>query len=163
MILQQPTRKESLKYVSHFERLYHVSSANHRAADDNFPRSPIVPIRDDTFLEIDKPVRLSSPVRRHSDPELFSREIVLLLASAVYLAQYFLFGSLTRMSKNESIFPSSSKFDQELRGTIIHDFSFRDWRVLFCVLPNLIEDLPFTISIEGGVFSSLSGLVQPLL
>jgi hypothetical protein len=64
--------------------------------------------------------------------------------------------------KNEGIYPSSSKFDLDLRRTIMHDFSSCDWCVLFCVLLNPVEDLLFTILVEGDMLSSLSRFVQPM-
>jgi hypothetical protein len=40
------------------------------------------------------------------------------------------------------------------------DLSFRDWRVVFGVLPNPIMNLPFAIVIDGGTLSVVSGRVQ---
>jgi hypothetical protein len=40
------------------------------------------------------------------------------------------------------------------------DFSFRDWCVLFRVLSKPIEDLLFTIWIEGRMLSSSPALVK---
>jgi hypothetical protein len=45
---------------------------------------------------------------------------------------------------------------------MIHDFCFRDWYVLFRVLLNPIEDLLFALLVEGGILSSLPGLVSPM-
>jgi hypothetical protein len=55
-----------------------------------------------------------------------------------------------------------SKIKLELGCAIMHDFMFRDGRVLFCLLPNPIEDLLFTILIEGDTLSSVSGMVPPV-
>jgi hypothetical protein len=65
-------------------------------------------------------------------------------------------------SKNEGIYPLSSKFDLKFRCNIIHSFSSRDWCVFFCVLSNPVEDLLLTIFVKGDMLSSLSGLVQPV-
>jgi hypothetical protein len=70
--------------------------------------------------------------------------------------------NLIRMPKKEGIYQSSSRCDIDLRRTIIHDFSSRDWCVLFCVLLNSIEDLLFTILIEGDILSWLPRFVQPM-
>jgi hypothetical protein len=66
------------------------------------------------------------------------------------------------MSKNKGIHPSSGKFHLEFSPAIIHDSCFRDWYVLFRVLSNPVEDLLFPILVEGGMLSSLPGLVQPI-
>jgi hypothetical protein len=49
----------------------------------------------------------------------------------------------------EDIPPSSGEFDLGFSWAIIHNFSPRDWHVLSCVLSNSIEDVLFTIAIEG--------------
>jgi hypothetical protein len=49
-----------------------------------------------------------------------------------------------------------------LSCAIIPDLFFRDWFVLFGVLPCPIEDLPFAIVIEGGMLPAVCGLVQPV-
>jgi hypothetical protein len=67
-----------------------------------------------------------------------------------------------RISKNEGIYPSSSRFDFDLRRTVIHDFFSSDWCVFFCVLLNPVQDLLFSILVEGDVLSSLSRIVQPM-
>jgi hypothetical protein len=48
-----------------------------------------------------------------------------------------------------------------LRCAIIRGFSSRDWYVVFRVLLHPVEDLLFTIWVEGDMLSSLCGLVQP--
>jgi hypothetical protein len=67
------------------------------------------------------------------------------------------------MTRDERIHPASSDWDLELSCTILPDLSFRDWCLLLGVLPDLIEDSPFAIVIEGGVLSAVSGIVQPVL
>jgi hypothetical protein len=66
------------------------------------------------------------------------------------------------MSKNEGICRASSRFDLELRRTIIQEVSSRDWCVLFSVLLNSVEDLLFTISVEGDMLSRLPPFIQPM-
>jgi hypothetical protein len=83
------------------------------------------------------------------------------LASAALLLGHFALDHVARMSMNEGICPSWSKFDFTLRCTIICDLCSRDWCVLFCVLLHPAEDFLYTILVEGDMLSSLSGLVQP--
>jgi hypothetical protein len=126
----------------------------HRDRDDNFLRFAVFPIRDANIVEIEHQfdstalyviVRILS-----SSLEKSSRY----LQTLFFLRDTFFSEYCLRMSKNEGICRSSSRFDLELRRTIIRDFSSRDWCVLFCVLLNSVEDLVFTISVEGDMLSS---------
>jgi hypothetical protein len=81
------------------------------------------------------------------------------LASAALLVGRFRLDDVIQMSKNEGIYPSSGKFDLEFSRAMIHDFCFRDWCVLFRILSNPVEDLLSPILVEGGMVSSLPGLV----
>jgi hypothetical protein len=76
------------------------------------------------------------------------------LRALPFLRATFCLDNLMRMRRNEGIDQSSSSFDLELRRTIIQDFSSRDWCVLFCVLLNQVEDLLFTILVDGDRLSS---------
>jgi hypothetical protein len=58
--------------------------------------------------------------------------------------------------------PSSGEFDLGFSCGIIHNFSPRDSHVLSCILSNSIEDVLFTIVVEGGMLSSWPKLVQPV-
>jgi hypothetical protein len=58
--------------------------------------------------------------------------------------------------------PSSGEFDLGFSCAVIHSFSPRDWHVLSCVLSNSIEEVLFTIVVEGGTLSSLPKRAQPL-
>jgi hypothetical protein len=65
-------------------------------------------------------------------------------------------------TNDEGIYRAWNDWDLELGCAIIPDLSLRDWCVLFGVLPNRIEDLPFAIVKQGGMLPAVSGLVQPM-
>jgi hypothetical protein len=131
----------------------------HRGGDDNFLRFAIFPIRNANFVGIEHQVGhtvlyVTVQVLDHS-PEKCSRY----LQALRFLCGAFCLDDVIQMSKNEGIHLSSGKFNLEFRRTMIHDFCFRDWCVLFRVLSNPIEALLFPILVEGGMLSSLPGLV----
>jgi hypothetical protein len=134
----------------------------HCGENDNFLRFAVCPIRDANLGGIEHQfdstalhviVRILS-----SSLEKRSRYLQTLL----FLQNTFLSDYCVRMSKSEGIYHSSSRFDLELRRTIIHDFSSRDWCVLFCVLFNPLGDLLFTILVQGDMLSSLPTFIQPM-
>jgi hypothetical protein len=67
----------------------------------------------------------------------------------------------TGITKDEQIDSSSKVLDLKSSCGIIHDLSCRDWCVLFDVLLNQHEDLPFAIFGESPMVSSVPRPVQP--
>jgi hypothetical protein len=134
----------------------------HRGEGDNFLRCAVFPIRDASFGEIKHQFgytalyvlvqSLNYSLAKHSR---YLRALPFLRA-AFYLEDFI------GMPKNEVIYASSSRFDLDLRRTIIHDFSSRDWCPFFGVLLNPVENLLLMIVAEGDMLSAFPGLVQPL-
>jgi hypothetical protein len=93
---------------------------------------------------------------------LFSRESLSVPANARLLGGVIRLHDVNRMSEAEEIYQSSGKSDLGLSPTMIHDFRFRDWCVLFGILSNPVEDLLFTIVVDGGMLSSLPELARPM-
>jgi hypothetical protein len=119
----------------------------------------VFPIRDANFVEIKHQFRHPALYRRVQILNYSLEKRSRYLRALPFLRVTCCFDNLSRMPKNEGICLSSSRFDLELRRTIIHDFSSRDWCILFCVLLNPVEDLLFTILVHGDMFFSLPQFV----
>jgi hypothetical protein len=123
----------------------------HRGGDDNFLHFAIFPIRDVNFVEIEHQFGYTAlyvvvQILNYS-LEKHSRHLRALLFFWATLCLDYLIG----MSKNEGICSSSSRFDFDLRRPIIHDFSSHDSCLFFCVLLNPVEDLLFTLLVDGDM------------
>jgi hypothetical protein len=132
--------------------IYHLT--RHRGWDDNLLAFAVFSIRDANFVEIE---------HQFGHPALYVLLQILnyslekrsrYLRGLPFLRATFCLDDLIRWPKNEGIYPSSSRFDLKLRLSIIHDFSTRERCVLFRVLVNPVEELLFTILVEGDVLSS---------
>jgi hypothetical protein len=84
------------------------------------------------------------------------------LQALLFLWEAFHLGGVIQISKSEEMHPSLGEFDLEFSRAIIPDFSSRECCVVFCVLSNPVEDLLFTILVEGRMPSSLPRFVQPI-
>jgi hypothetical protein len=131
----------------------------HRGRDDNFLRFAMFPIRDANFVELEHQLGHTARcvIVQVLDRSLEKRSRD--LQALPWLCSAFRLDRVIQMSKNEGIHRSSGKSDLEFSRVMIHDFRFRDWCVLFRVLSSPIEDLLFPILLEGGMPSSLPGLV----
>jgi hypothetical protein len=74
----------------------------------------------------------------------------------------FRLDDVTGITKDEHIGSSSSVWDLKSSCGIILDLFCRDWCVLFDVLLNQHEDLPFAICGESPMLSSVPRRVQPM-
>jgi hypothetical protein len=135
--------------------MYHLTKD--RGDGDDFLRFAVFSICDANFVEIKHQFGYTAlyvvvQILNYSLEKRFRYLRVLpFLRATCYL------DNLIRMPMNEGIYQSSSRFDLELRRTIIHDFCSRDWCVLFCVLLNPVEDLLFMISVEGDILPGCPG------
>jgi hypothetical protein len=131
----------------------------HRGGDENLLRFEVFPIRDANFVEIEYQVGHTAlyVIVQFLDCSLGKRSRY--LQALLFLWGAFRLDDVFQMSKNEGIHSSPGKFDLGFSRAMIHDFCFRDWCVLFRILSNPIEDLWFPIFVEGGMLSSLPGLV----
>jgi hypothetical protein len=134
----------------------------HRGEGDNFLRFAIFLIRDANFVEIKHQFGYTALYVLVQILNYSLEKRSRYLRALPFLGDTCCLDDLIRMPKNEGIYPSSSRSDFKLRCIIIHDFSFRHWCVFFWVLLNPVEDLLFTILVEGDMLSSLPRFVQPM-
>jgi hypothetical protein len=133
--------------------------AKHRGADHSFLHFVVFPIRDANFVEIEHQVGYTAMYGIVQILDCSLSKPSGYLRALLFLGGAFCLDNAVRMSKNQGIHLSSSKFHLKFSRTIIYDFCFRDWSVLSCVMSNSIADLLFAILVEGGMLSSLPWLV----
>jgi hypothetical protein len=133
-----------------------------RGEGDTILFSAVSPIRDAKFAKIEYEFRYPSLYVVVQILNYYLQKRSRYLRAVLFWWAILCLDCVIGMSKNQGIYPFSSRSDLKSTFTIIHDFSFRDWSVFFCVLLTPVEDVLSTIFFKGDLLSSLSGIVQPV-